>query len=73
LLARHDVDPKRIAYVGHSFDTNCGAILDAVDKRFTAFVFMGNPQSTWDFGLNSTSPQMVAFRWQVLIWVIEIQ
>jgi dienelactone hydrolase len=46
LLSRDDVDPKRIAYVGHSFDANCAAILDAVDKRFAAFVFMGNPQST---------------------------
>ena len=62
LLARDDVDPKRIAYVGHSFDANCGAILDAVDKRFATFVFMGNPQSTRDFVLNSASPNMVAFR-----------
>jgi hypothetical protein len=62
LLARDDVDRMRIGYVGHSFDANCGAILDAVDKRFTAFVFMGNPQSTQDFVLNSTSANMVAFR-----------
>ena len=62
LLTRNDVDPKRTAYVGHSFDANCGAILDAVDKRFTAFAFMGNPQSTRDFVLNSTLPNMVAFR-----------
>ena len=62
LLSRHDVDPNRIGYVGHSFDANCGAILDAVDKRFAVFVFMGNPQSTRDFVLNSTSPNMVAFR-----------
>ena len=67
LLARDDVDPKRIGYVGHSFDANCGAILDAVDKRFTTFVFMGNPQSTRDFVLNSTSPNMVAFRKSVPI------
>jgi cephalosporin-C deacetylase-like acetyl esterase len=37
LLSHDDVDPKRIAYVGHSFDANCGAILDVVDKRFAAF------------------------------------
>ena len=30
LLSRDDIDPKRIAFVGHSFDANCGAILDAV-------------------------------------------
>jgi cephalosporin-C deacetylase-like acetyl esterase len=62
VLARGDVDPKRTAYVGHSFDANCGAVLDGVDERFAAFVFMGNPQSTRDFVLNSTSPNMVAFR-----------
>ena len=62
LLSRPDVDPKRIAYVGHSFDANCGAILDAVDKRLAAVVFMGNPQSTRDFLLTSTSPKMVEFR-----------
>lgn len=67
LLARDDVDPKRIGYVGHSFDANCGAILDAVDKRFTTFVFMGNPQSTRDFVLNSNSPNMTAFRKSVPI------
>jgi dienelactone hydrolase len=60
LLSRPDVDPKRVAYVGHSFDANCGAILDAVDKRLAAVVFMGNPQSTQDFLLNSA--KMVGFR-----------
>ena len=71
LLSRDDVDPKRIAYVGHSFDASCGAILDAVDKRFAAFVFMGNPQSTRDFVLNSTSPNMVAFRKSVPVGKLE--
>ena len=31
LLARADVDPKRVAYAGHSFGASCGAILDAVE------------------------------------------
>ena len=62
LISRDDVDPQRIAYVGHSFGANCGAILDAVDKRLSAVLFMGNPQSTRDFVLASTSPGMVAFR-----------
>jgi dienelactone hydrolase len=62
LLAREDVDPQRLAYVGHSFDASCGAILDAVDKRPAAFVFMGNPQSTRDFILTSEAPQFVSFR-----------
>ena len=62
LLSRPDVDPKRIAYVGHSFDSGAGAILDAVDKRFAAFVFMSGPQSDRELILSSDSPRMVALR-----------
>ncbi|HEY4743007.1 MAG TPA: hypothetical protein VIH76_20595 [Candidatus Acidoferrales bacterium] len=61
LLARADVDPKRVAYVGHSFNASCGAILDAVDKRPAAFVFMANPVSEADF-LTSDAPMVQAFR-----------
>jgi dienelactone hydrolase len=62
LLSRTDVDPKRIAYVGHSWDAGTGAILDALDKRFTAFVFMSGPQSTRQYVLSSDSPRMVSAR-----------
>lgn len=62
LLARPDIDPKRVAYVGHSWDAGTGAILDAVDKRFAAFVFMSGPQSTRQYVLLSDSPRMVAAR-----------
>ncbi|MFZ0738230.1 MAG: hypothetical protein WCA98_02885 [Candidatus Acidiferrales bacterium] len=61
LLTRADVDAKRVAYVGHSFGAIAGAILDAVDKRPTAFVFMGNPVEVSDM-LKSDLPQIVAFR-----------
>jgi cephalosporin-C deacetylase-like acetyl esterase len=64
LLARPDVDPKRIAYVGHSFGASCGAILDAVDKRPAAFVFMGNPVAVSDM-LTSDLPMIVEFRKKV--------
>lgn len=40
LLARKDVDAKRLAYVGHSCDASAGAYLSGIDKRFTAFVIM---------------------------------
>jgi dienelactone hydrolase len=40
LLARKDVDPKRLAYVGHSCDASAGAFLSGLDKRFKAFVLM---------------------------------
>jgi cephalosporin-C deacetylase-like acetyl esterase len=62
LLARGDVDAKRIAYVGHSWDAGTGAILDAMDKRIAAFVFMSGPQSNRQYVLSSDSPRMVAAR-----------
>ena len=36
LLARDDVDPKRLAYVGHSCDAFAGAFLSGIDRRFKA-------------------------------------
>jgi cephalosporin-C deacetylase-like acetyl esterase len=62
LMSREDVDPQRVAFVGHSFDATCGAILDAVDKRPAAFVFVGNPESTRELLLTSEYPQIVSFR-----------
>jgi dienelactone hydrolase len=40
LLARPFVDPKRLAYVGHSCGATAGGIVSGVDKRFRAFVLM---------------------------------
>ncbi len=40
LLARKDVDPKRLAYVGHSYNATAGGFLSGIDKRFKAFVLM---------------------------------
>jgi dienelactone hydrolase len=40
LLTRKDVDPKRIAFVGHSYNASIGATLSGVDRRFKAFVLM---------------------------------
>jgi len=62
LLSRPDVDSKRIAYVGHSWDAGTGAILDAVDKRIAAFVFISGPQSNRQYILYSDSPRMIAAR-----------
>lgn len=45
LLARSDVDAKRVAYVGHSYDATVGAFLSGVDKRFKAFVLMAGTLS----------------------------
>lgn len=40
LLSRKDVDPRRIAFVGHSYNASVGATLSGVDRRFKAFVLM---------------------------------
>ena len=45
LLARKDVDPRRLAYVGHSCDASAGAFLSGLDKRFKAFVIMAGDLS----------------------------
>lgn len=45
LLARKDVDPKRLAYVGHSYNAVVGAILSGVERRFKAFVLMAATMS----------------------------
>ena len=45
LLQRQDVDPKRLAYVGHSCDATAGGYLSGIDKRFKAFVLMAGTLS----------------------------
>jgi len=40
LLGRSDVDPARLAYVGHSYNASVGGFLSGIDKRFKAFVLM---------------------------------
>lgn len=40
LVARKDVDPKRIAYVGHSYNAMVGGFLSGIDRRFKALVLM---------------------------------
>ena len=45
LLGRGDVDPKRLGYVGHSYNATTGAFLAGIDKRFKAFVLMAGSLS----------------------------
>jgi dienelactone hydrolase len=45
LLSRPDVDPKRLAYVGHSCNGEVAGFLSGIDKRFKAFVVMAGPLS----------------------------
>lgn len=45
LLARKDVDHRRLAYVGHSCGANAGGFLAGIDRRFKAFVIMAGSLS----------------------------
>jgi dienelactone hydrolase len=40
LMARPDVDPKRVALVGHDFGAMYGVLAGASDPRFKTFVFL---------------------------------
>jgi dienelactone hydrolase len=46
LLARKDVDPRRLGYVGHSYNAVVGGFLRGVDRRFHAFVLMAGALSS---------------------------
>jgi dipeptidyl aminopeptidase/acylaminoacyl peptidase len=41
MLQQPGVDPKRIAYVGHSYGGIAGGVLAGVESRFAAFVLIG--------------------------------
>jgi cephalosporin-C deacetylase-like acetyl esterase len=45
LLARRDVDPRRIAFVGHSYNAGVGALLSGLDRRLKCFVLMAGSMS----------------------------
>jgi dienelactone hydrolase len=62
LLARNDVDPARLAYVGHSYNAHTGGILSAVEKRIGSFVLMAGVFADEEFVFESTSPAIVQFR-----------
>src|SRR5215470_17550148 len=62
LLARKDVDAKRLAYVGHSYNATVGAILSGLDKRFRAFVLMAGGLSD---EVDSRSKEFEQFRQKV--------
>ena len=62
LLARPDVDPRRIGYVGHSLGATKGGILAAVDKRVRAYVLMGGAVSLTRNYRVSTNPAIALYR-----------
>ncbi|MDQ3918916.1 MAG: hypothetical protein M3348_10600 [Acidobacteriota bacterium] len=62
LLSRRDVDPRRLAYVGHSFDAHVGAILAGVEKRIGSFVLMAGSYSDEEQVFDPNNQQMLAVR-----------
>ncbi len=62
LLARPDVDARRIAYVGHSFDAHIGAILTGVEKRIQSFVLMAGGLSDEEYVFDPGNADMVKLR-----------
>lgn len=62
LLARKDVDPNRIAYVGHSYNAVVGAILSGVDRRFKTFVLMA---ATMSDEISMKTPEYRQYRQKV--------
>jgi dienelactone hydrolase len=62
LLARPDVDRKRLAYVGHSYGAQWGSILSAADQRMKVSVLMAGVAELADILLRSDEPGIVEFR-----------
>jgi dienelactone hydrolase len=62
LLAREDVAPKHLAYVGHSCDAQAGAFLSGIDKRFKAFVLMAGG---WPDDIFKKSPMFEQYRQKI--------
>ena len=62
LLIRKDVDPKRLAYVGHSYNAAVGGFLSGIDKRFKAFVLMAGGLSD---EMDLKSPECQKYRQEV--------
>ena len=62
LLARPDVDSKRLAYVGHSYGAQWGSILSAIDKRMKTSVLMAGVAEIGDIFLRGNDPAIVGLR-----------
>ena len=65
LLARPDIDPRRIAYVGHSFDAHVGGILAGVERRIQSFVLMAGSFASEEYVMDPLNQEMVKMRKQI--------
>lgn len=65
LVARRNVDPHRIAYVGHSYDAHIGGILSAVEKRIGSFVLMAGGFSDEEYVFDPDNAEMQKVRQRI--------
>jgi dienelactone hydrolase len=65
LTARRDVDPARVAYVGHSYDAHVGGILSAVEKRIGSFVLMAGAFADEEYVFDPDNPDMGKLRQRI--------
>src|SRR5262249_7486199 len=65
LVSRSDVDRARIAYVGHSFGAQWGAILPVIDPRMRTTVLIAGVPETADLYLRSSNPELVEMRGKI--------
>jgi len=70
LTARRDVDPTRIAYVGHSYDAHIGGILSAVEKRIGSFVLMAGGFSDEEYVFDPDNPEMQKVRQRIGVEIL---
>jgi pimeloyl-ACP methyl ester carboxylesterase/precorrin-6B methylase 2 len=64
LAQRGDVDANRIAYVGHGYGANWGAILSSVEPRLRAFVLVAGFPSLAEL-MESDDPDMANLRFSM--------
>src|SRR5262249_60484114 len=62
LAARADVDAGRLAYVGHSYGAQWGAILSAVDARLKGAVLVGGVPDAEAIYRDHDDPDLVELR-----------
>jgi dienelactone hydrolase len=62
LASRDDVDREKLAYIGHSYGAQWGAILSAIEKRIKAAILMAGVPSDSAIFLEGNDPTYVAWR-----------
>jgi len=71
LRSRDDVDPQRIAYVGHSYGAQWGAILSAVDRRMRTCILAGGIPDAAAIWREGDDPDIVEARKSVPAEVLD--